>query len=80
MKRKDKDALWVVYLVAFDDREGDPENYIEPFVGMDRIANVEEAAMAAVLRGGVVLTVLQGDEMGAELSRGQLEAEVLRAR
>ena len=65
---------WVIFLVAFDDPE------MEPQVVAERVAADEDEHFAAFLRGGEVLEVLPGNKGDAEIEyfRRELEKNCLR--
>jgi hypothetical protein len=65
---------WVIFLVAFDDPEVDPQ------VLAERIAADEDEQMAAFMRGGEVLEVRPGTYTDAEIEqcRRELEKNCLR--
>ena len=77
--------VWAVYFVGFDDADVDPESFVEPYVGKERIKTTADAtqawmdaSMAALLRGGELLAVVTDDEDQAESVRSRSEAEILR--
>jgi hypothetical protein len=79
--------IWVIYFVGFPvELEGDDP--IEPRVGFERIESTEDpeqqgddAQLAALLRGGQVLAIVEQDDqkLAAGLAAA-LEKEILRMR
>ena len=72
--------VWVIYVVAFDDSQNQPpdDDQIEPFVGKEVIDNVDDAEIAAFMRGGNLAATIRGNEADAERARVAVEQEVLR--
>lgn len=70
--------VWVIYVVAFDDSQESAGETIEPFVGKEAIENVDDAEMAAFMRGGNLAATIRGTEADAERARLAVEHEVLR--
>mgnify|MGYP000564596511 CR=1 FL=1 len=75
--------VWVIYVVAFDDSQdqqpaGQENDEIEPFVGKEAIENVDDAEIAAFMRGGNLAATIRGTESDAERARVAVEQEVLR--
>lgn len=70
--------VWVIYVVAFDDSAEPSSEPIEPFVGKEAIENVDDAELAAFLRGGNLAATIRGSESDAERARLAVEQEVLR--
>lgn len=71
-------SVWVIYVVAFDESADPTGETIEPFVGKESIENVDDAEMAAFLRGGNLAATIRGTETDAERARLAVEHEVLR--
>jgi len=76
-------AIWVIYFVGFDDSD------MEPFVGFERIETSssdahqrqQDAQLAALLRGGQVLAVVDEDDREkAQALAAAFEREILRTR
>jgi hypothetical protein len=67
-------SKWVIFLVAFDDPEVDPQ------VLAERVAADEDENLAAFMRGGQVLEVRPGSytEVEIEHCRRELEKNCLR--
>lgn len=65
---------WVIFLVAFDDPE------LEPQVLAERVGADEDEQLAAFLRGGQVLEVMPGHFTEAQVEgyRRELEKNCLR--
>ncbi len=64
---------WIIVLVAYDDPE------LEPQVLKERIPADESEELAALLRGGELVTVLSDDEEDvAEMYRREIEKQCLR--
>ena len=64
---------WIILLVAFDDAD------LEPQVLKERIAGDEDEQLAALLRGGELIAVLEDDEEEtAEGYRREIEKQCLR--
>jgi hypothetical protein len=96
MKKKSKSstAVWVVYFVGFDDeneKPGSPSNshiVIEPRVGFekfetngDEAQQKQDAEMAAFLRGGQLLAIVEDDdERIVQSVAAALEKQILRMR
>ncbi|MGH7177273.1 MAG: hypothetical protein ACREJC_07830 [Tepidisphaeraceae bacterium] len=79
--------IWMIYFVGFDDSSDSEEGRVSPYVGKKCIdASVEpeqclaDIELAALLRGGQVLAVCDGNEQHAEHVRDAVEARVLRRR
>jgi cell division GTPase FtsZ len=70
--------VWVIYVVAFDDSTDPTGEKIEPFVGKESIENVDDAEIAAFMRGGNLAATIRGNEADAERARLAVEQEVLR--
>ncbi|HRK32728.1 MAG TPA: hypothetical protein PLD59_16830 [Tepidisphaeraceae bacterium] len=70
--------VWVIYVVAFDESADPTGEVIEPFVGKESIENVDEAELAAFMRGGNLAATIRGTESDAERARLAVEQEVLR--
>ena len=60
---------WVIFLVAFDDPE------VEPQVLVERVATIDDEHLAAFLRGGHVLEVRPGSYTEAEIEHCRREFE-----
>jgi hypothetical protein len=66
-------AKWIIVLVAFDDAD------IPPHVLKERIAADEDPQLAALLRGGELVALVEMDnEMIAEAERAHAEKQCLR--
>ena len=67
-------SKWVIFLVAFDDPEVDPQVLVE------RVPADEDENLAAFMRGGHVLEVRPGTytELEIEQCRRELEKNCLR--
>ena len=63
------ETKWVIFLVAFDDPE------VEPQVLVERVAASEDEHLAAFLRGGHVLEVRPGSYTEAEIEHCRREFE-----
>ena len=83
-------VMWVIYFVGFDDSAKEGRSVeVEPFVGFERVEtdpeNAEkrrdDAQLAALLRGGHVLAVVDEDDREkAEAIAHAFEKEILRIR
>ena len=62
-------SKWVIFLVAFDDPD------MEPQVLVERLAEHEDEQLAAFLRGGHVLEVRPGSYTEAEIEQCRREFE-----
>ena len=79
--------VWVVYFVGFED-QADTENTIEPRIGYEQLETTadadqqrRDAEMAAFLRGGQVLAVVdEEDENVVQSVAAALEKQILRMR
>jgi hypothetical protein len=63
------DTKWVIFLVAFDDPD------VEPQVLAERIAEAEDEQVAAFMRGGHVLEVRPGHYTDDEIEQCRREFE-----
>jgi hypothetical protein len=79
--------VWVIYFVGFEDTGDDAESTVEPYVGRERIETTEaadqmadDAALAALVRGGRVVALVGDDEDDAERTRVAIELEIMRYR
>jgi hypothetical protein len=79
--------VWVIYFVGFEDTGDDEESTVEPYVGRERIETTEDAdqmaddaALAALVRGGRVVALVGDDEADAERTRVAIELEIMRYR
>jgi hypothetical protein len=64
---------WIIVLVAFDDAD------VEPRVIKERLEHHEDPKMAAFMRGGELIDVIEADnEELAELERAVFEKKCLR--
>src|SRR5262245_31140708 len=69
MRDNQTNNVWYIYFVGYDDTGSSEDAKIEAFVGRERIETTndpkqiwEDASMAALLRGGEVLTVIDTDD------------------
>ena len=65
---------WIIVLLAYDD----PELGIEPEVIKEAIADTEDEQLAALLRGGELVAVVEDTEEVAEGCRRDYEKQCLR--
>jgi hypothetical protein len=88
MKRKQEtQVIWVIYFVGFDDTTDDADSVVQPYVGKERIESTgspediwQEANLAVLARGGILLAFVTESESQAEAMRQANEAEILRRR
>ncbi|MGH7177742.1 MAG: hypothetical protein ACREJC_10205 [Tepidisphaeraceae bacterium] len=88
MRENQNKYVWVIYFVGHDDTGSNEDAKVDALVGAEKIETSddpqqvwEDASMAALLRGGEVLSVLNGeDDEAAEAAVHHFERQVLRLR